>query len=71
LTKEIHAVVLDPELRPAGQSARHMFQLAVIELDNQPAAIADQVMAVPLADPGVVAVPVVHVHVLHQLEPGE
>jgi len=67
--EEVHAMTLDPEFRPSGEGPGQAVQAAVRKLHHEPAAVADQVVTVIFPQAGVVAVPVLHVDVLHQAEP--
>jgi hypothetical protein len=61
-------VAIDPELRPPGKDPSQALQLAVGELYDQAATVAHQVVAMVSREAGIVAVPMLHVDVLDQVE---
>jgi hypothetical protein len=69
--EEFQTVSFDLETRPPRQEAGQFVGLAVRELDHEPAPAADEVVAVVVADPGIVAVAMLQMDVLHQVEPGQ
>lgn len=65
---QFDAVTLDHETRPARQRPGQSLHLAIGELHDPPAPVADQVVAVAFRGRGVVPVPVTDVHALDESE---
>jgi hypothetical protein len=59
----------DPEFGPPRQDSDHGIGLAIREFDDHPAGPAHEMVAMAVCGCGVVAMPMVHVHVFHQAEP--
>jgi hypothetical protein len=59
----------NPEFGPPRQDFDHGIGLTIREFHDHTAGPAHEMVAVAVCDRGVVAMPMVHVHVFHQLEP--